>query len=102
MYIDTQIPLIIKAITWWRRGELNYVTPLIPRKLLKNREAQNGRVSEVAANLNVSGTRNFSVLREKSCELVANSRLDLPLERERNEGERDFNGDHRGVHRNAA
>jgi len=49
----------IPPVAWWRLGESEYSGLLKTRNLLKNPDAQNALVSEIAPNWNVSGTRVF-------------------------------------------
>ena len=44
---------------WWRRGESEYSSVLKIRNLLVSRDAKNAEYGKIAANWNVSGTRDF-------------------------------------------
>jgi hypothetical protein len=52
-------PLTTKQLESWRRGESEYSAVLKTRKLLTFRDAGNAEDGKIAANWNVSGTRDF-------------------------------------------
>src|SRR5712692_6145062 len=60
---DKTIHLVLK---WWRREESEYSGVLKTRNLLIFRDAKNAKNGKIALNWNVSGTRDFSFVKQNS------------------------------------
>jgi len=56
--------LITDYLVWWRRGESEYSGVLKTHKLLENRRDRKSKNAEIAPNWNVSGTWDFSFVKQ--------------------------------------